>query len=160
MIVLPFPPPPVLVLAALDVLEGVRKRETGRPSPGGVVAAMERPWEPASCSEPFGAQVWSWCEDVVAWINHEFAWRPSGMVPACWREHPHIARELPVLAVLRWQAESAPTPEPTEEWNRYALPLFSDRMAERLGESTCRAGRHQDWPARSRYASSVGAPAG
>ena len=45
-----------------------------------------------------------------------------------------------------------------EEWNRYAFPMFSDRMTERLGESTCRTGRHQDWPAESRYAAFLDAP--
>ena len=73
------------------------------------------------------------------------------MVPACWPRHAHIARELPVLAVLRWEAESATGPQLVEEWNRYAFPMFCDRMAHRLGESTCRTGRHQDWPAESRY---------
>jgi hypothetical protein len=98
--------------------------------------------------------VWSWCNDVVAWINHEYAWRPAQMIPACWSRHPHIARELPVLAVLallRWTAENAAGPELAEEWNRYAYPLFSDRMAQRLGKSNCRTGKHQGWPAESRY---------
>ena len=56
-----------------------------------------------------------------------------------------------MLAVLRWQAEVATGPEPVEDWNRYALPAFCDRMVGRLGESTCRKGRHQPWPAESRY---------
>ena len=155
MIVLPFPPPPMSVLAALDLLQDVQRRENGRPSPAGVVADMERPWEPASCTSELGADVWRWCDEVVGWINHEFAWRPAALVPSCWRQHPHLARELPVLAVLRWQAESAAVPEPMEEWNRYAFPLFGDRMVERLGETTCRTGRHQDWPARSRFASTA-----
>jgi hypothetical protein len=76
------------------------------------------------------------------------------MIPACWSRHPHIARELPVLAVLallRWTAENAAGPELAEEWNRYAYPLFSDRMAQRLGKSNCRTGKHQGWPAESRY---------
>jgi hypothetical protein len=103
------------------------------------------------------AAIWSWCDDVVAWINHEYAWRPAQMIPGCWRSHPHIARELPVLAVLRWTAENAAGPELVEEWNRYALPLFCDRMAQRLGESTCRTGKHQDWPAQSRYIASLDA---
>lgn len=152
MIVLPFPPPPVGVLVALELLQDVRRRESGQPAPVGVVADMERPWEPAGCNSELSASVWNWCDDVAVWINHEYAWRPAQMIPACWRQHPHIARELPVLAVLRWQAESAAAPELVEEWNRYAFPMFCDRMVERLGESTCRTGRHQGWPAESRYA--------
>jgi hypothetical protein len=152
MIVLPFPPPPLVVLYALELLEDKRRRDRGGAARAGAVADLERPWEPASCSGELGATVWSWCDDVVAWINHEYAWRPAQMIPACWPRHPHIARELPVLAVLRWTAENAAGPELVEEWNRYAFPLFCDRMAQRLGETTCRTGKHQDWPAESRYA--------
>jgi hypothetical protein len=150
-IVLPFPPPSLAVLRALELLQIVRRGDRGGAAPAGAVADLERPWEPASCSAELSAAVWSWCDDVVAWINHEYAWRPVQMVPACWARHPHIARELPVLAVLRWTAENAAGPEPVEEWNRYAFPLFCERMTERLGQSTCRTGKHQDWPAESRY---------
>ena len=152
MTVLPFPAPPLLVLSALDLLHGVHGREGGQAFPPSTVAELERPWEPASCTAELADAVWSWCDDVVLWLNHEFAWRPSQMVPTCWLNHPHIARELPVLAVLRWRAEASAAPELVEEWNRYAFPGFSGRMVDRLGESTCRSGKHQDWPARSRFA--------
>jgi hypothetical protein len=156
-IVLPFPPPPMIVLGALELLADVRRREAGRPARADIVSDLERPWEPASCSSELSAAVWEWCSDMVAWLNHEYAWRPAQMIPACWRRHPHIARELPVLAVLRWQAESASSPELVEEWNRYAFPMFCDRMVGRLGESTCRTGRHRAWPAESRYAAHLDA---
>ena len=160
MIVLPFPPPPLVVLGALQLVADVRRREAGRSAHTSVGADLERPWEPAACSGELGAAVWNWCADVAAWINHEYAWRPAQMIPPCWRSHPHIARELPVLAVLRWQAEVAAGPELVEEWNRYAFPMFGDRMVERLGESTCRIGRHQDWPAESRYIAALDGPLG
>ena len=151
MIVLPFPPPPPAVLGALELLENARRGDRGGMAQAGAVAGLERPWEPAGCSGELSTAVWSWCRDVVAWINHEYAWRPAQMVPACWPHHANIARELPVLAVLRWEAEKAAGPQLMEEWNRYAFPMFCDRMAQRLGESTCRNGRHQDWPAEGRY---------
>ena len=151
MTVLPFPPPPLAVLHALELLGNARGGDRGGAVRAGAVADLERPWEPAACSGELSTAVWSWCDDIVSWINHEYAWRPAHMVPACWRLHAHIARELPVLAVLRWAAETAASPQLTEEWNRYAFPMFYDRMAQRLGESTCRTGRHQDWPAESRY---------
>lgn len=155
MSVLPFPPPPALVLGALELLADVDRRGARHPASDDFSGDLERPWEPASCTGELGASIWGWCNDAAAWVNHEFAWRPAHMLPACWREHPHIARELPVLAVLRWRAETATAPEQVEEWNRYALPTFLDRMVDRLGESTCRTGRHQVWPAQSRYASFV-----
>ena len=74
------------------------------------------------------------------------------MIPACWPAHPHIARELAVLAVLRWNAEQAEDPAPIEVWHRDTYPGFCHRMTQRLGESTCRAGRHIDWPAAPRHA--------
>jgi len=63
---------------------------------------------------------------------------------------------LAVLAILRWNAEESTTPEPIEEWHRYAFPMFCDRMTNRLGESACRTAKHIDWPAESRYASYTG----
>jgi hypothetical protein len=73
------------------------------------------------------------------------------MIPACWPQHPHIARELAVLASLRWSAEESTTPDDTEEWHRYSFPMFCDRMGNRLGESSCRTAKHIDWPAEGRY---------
>jgi hypothetical protein len=154
-IVLPFPAPPIAVLRALELLETARRSDRRGVAHAGSAADLERPWEPASCSGELSAAVWCWCGDVVAWINHEYAWRPVQMIPACWSHHAHIVRELPVLAVLRWEAESAAGPQLMEEWNRYAFPMFCDRMAQRLGESTCRTGRHQDWPAEGRYTASL-----
>ena len=69
MIVLPFPPPPLAVLRALELLQIVRRGDRGGAAPAGAVADLERPWEPASCSAELSAAVWSWCDDVVAWIN-------------------------------------------------------------------------------------------
>jgi hypothetical protein len=152
-----FPRPPPAIIDALNMLQKRQPSKPVRPFWNGGGAELERPWEPASCGDELSATVWSWCRDVVAWINHEYVWRPADMVPACWPRHAHIAREVPVLAVLRWEAENAIVPDLTENWNRYTFPQFWDRMVERLGESTCRTGKHQDWPAESRYASSLNA---
>ena len=81
MIVLPFPPPPLAVMYALELLQDLRRRERGGAARAGAEADLERPWEPARCSGELGAAVWSWCDDVVAWINHEYAWRPAQMIP-------------------------------------------------------------------------------
>ena len=37
--------------------------------------------------------------------------------------------------------------------------MFTDRRAARLGESTCRVGKHQDWPAAARYDAATAAAA-
>lgn len=150
-IVQPFPPPPPVVQHALEQLDALRRGDRTQLARSGDDAALDCPWEPAGCREELSAAIWNWCDEVVAWINQQYAWRPTHMIPACWPRHPHIARELPVLAVLRWQAQNAADPEPMEEWHRYAFPMFCDRMADRLGEGSCRTGRHQHWPAEPRH---------
>lgn len=55
-----------------------------------------------------------------------------------------------MLAFLRWEAEEASGPHLLEDWQRCSYPMFCERMAGRLGDSTCRTGKHQDWPAESR----------
>jgi hypothetical protein len=73
------------------------------------------------------------------------------MIPGCWPEHPHLAQEIPVLACQRAAAEAAYTPDLLEEWHRYTLTTFLDRAVSRLGESSCRTGKHIDWPAGPRF---------
>jgi hypothetical protein len=148
MIITPFPPPPEFVTHALDQL---RAMHAGQRVARGAARDLARPWEPATCSEQMRAAVWWWCDDVAAWLNHEYAWRPMQLIPACWTQHPHLAHELPVLACLRVEAEAATAPELLESWHREALPHFVDRMIARLGESGCRTGTHTDWPAAARH---------
>lgn len=151
MIALPFPPPPSAVVQSLARLQNPPHDDRGQAAPRPAAVDQERPWEPASCNAELGAEIWSWCRDVVAWINHEYVWRPADMIPACWLQHAHIARELPVLAIQRWKAENARVPDLVDKWNEFAFPGFWGRMMDRLGDGTCRNGKHQDWPAESRY---------
>lgn len=155
-IVAPFPAPPGSVLRALELLLILRRGDPDEMAEAGDLTDLPRPWEPAKCPDELRESVWEWCDQVAAWLNHEYAWRPTQLIPPCWPHHAHIARELPVLAFLRWGAEEAMTPEPMEEWHRYTYPMFCDRMVSRLGESGCRTGKHVDWPAAGRYAAFVG----
>jgi hypothetical protein len=150
-IVLPFPEPPGSVLKALELLAVLRRNDPDEIAEAGDLADLPRPWEPAKCPQDLREAVWEWCDRVVTWLNHEFAWRPTQMIPLCWPLHAHVAREIPVLAVLRWFAEESTTPDQLEEWHRYAYPMFCDRMISRLGESGCRTGSHIDWPAEARF---------
>lgn len=143
-----FPPPPPLVAHTLTRLRVVRN---GDPAALGPLDDLARPWEPATCSPRLREQLWWWCDEVAAWLNNDYAWRPGQLIPACWPAHPHLAHELPVLACLRVDAEAAITPEPLDAWHREALPQFVDRMSARLGESGCRTGSHTDWPAAARH---------
>lgn len=148
-----FPEPPGSVQMALDQLAVLRRGDPKEIEAAGQdLHDLPRPWDPSTCAARLRASVWAWCDDVADWVNHEYAWRPSLMIPPCWPRHPHIARELPVLACQRWAAGLATGYEVLDDWHRYSLPLFLDRMFSRLGESTCRTGKHQDWPADSRHA--------
>jgi hypothetical protein len=149
MIVDPAPPPPPLVRHALDRLAAARR---GDPADLVTLGELARPWDPATCGPPLRTQIWAWCELFAAWINRTYGWRPTQLIPACWPHHPHVAAELPVLACLRVAAEDALSPDPLDEWHRNTLPLFFDRLADRVGDATCRTGTHTAWPAAARDA--------
>jgi hypothetical protein len=44
---------------------------------------LPRPWDPSTCPQDLRAAVWGWCDNVAEWINHEYAWRPTQMIPLC-----------------------------------------------------------------------------
>lgn len=112
---------------------------------------LARPWDPASCVDPqLRAEIWQWLERVVTWLNREYIWDPDAMIPSCWPRHPHLVHEVAVLADLRRRAGLALTADALEEWHRYALPAFADRMRQRLHQH-CQDGGHQPWPAQGRH---------
>ncbi len=115
------------------------------------IATLPRPWEPSSCLGEMRRLIYAWLDEVVAWINEEHTWRTDRVVPHCWSEHPHIVHELATIACVRWEARVAVTPAPLEEWQRYTLPMFLDRIALRIGEAGCPPGRHLPSPGGGRY---------
>jgi hypothetical protein len=158
-IVSPFPAPPPQVRHALNTLAVLRTGDKDAIAELGDIADLPRPWDPASCHNELRHHLWLWCDDVATWVNREYVWRSTSLIPSCWDLHPHIAREIPVLACLRVAADDALTPDMVEEWHRHTLPLFLDRLAARLGESSCRSGKHADWPAAGRYDAFTSRPA-
>jgi hypothetical protein len=147
----PIPAPPILVTDALVALEIARSGDRQAIAELGDLNRLPRPWDPASCSARLRHQIWLWCDDVAAWLNRSYAWRPADLIPQCWLQHPHIAAELPVLACQRFLAAESVGLELLEDWHRQTLPMFTDRLIARLGESGCRTGRHIEWPAAARY---------
>ena len=71
------------------------------------------------------------------------------MIPTCWALHPHLVHEIGVLADQRRRAALALNSNALEEWHRYSVPSFIDRLMERLKQH-CDA-QHQAWPARNRF---------
>ena len=94
---------------------------------------LPRPWEPATCRTPqLRQQLWSWLDAVVDWLVTEYVWEATDTIPACWPQHPHLVHEIAVLADQRRRAGHAFTSDALEEWHRYSLPAFTERMKTRL----------------------------
>lgn len=145
-----FPVPGLLVrLAYRDLHIAVngteeQKKQVGNP------ALLPRPWEPASCLEgELRQQVWQWLEAVVVWLNRDYAWDVAAMIPTCWPAHPHLVHEIAVVADQRRRAGLAMNSDALEEWHRYCLPAFGERMRNRL-KAHC-DDDHVSWPGRSRH---------
>lgn len=111
---------------------------------------LPRPWDVATCqTEDLRAAVWEWYDAVVTWFNTEYVWDPNdGMIPPCWPMHPHLVHDIGVLADQRRRAAMAINSNALEEWHRYAVPNFLDRLRGRLKQHC--DGQHQPNPARSR----------
>jgi hypothetical protein len=112
---------------------------------------LPKPWDPPTCRNPhLRAELWEWLDQVVLWLNHEYVWDPDAMIPPCWPQHPHLVHELAVLADQRRRVGLTLDSNGLEEWHRYTLPGFLDRVRARL-KAHCDQD-HQPWPARGRLA--------
>ena len=148
----PFPSPSPVLTAALDELRIAAAVPTSSEHELRRLAMLPRPWEPAMCPSELRCLIYLWLEEVVGWINEEHCWRVDRMIPICWDQHPHIIHELATVACLRWEASFAATPAELGEWHRYALPMFLERVAQRIGATGCPPGRHQPHPGAARHA--------
>jgi hypothetical protein len=121
------------------------KRALGNP------AFLPRPWDPGAITDPqLRFETWEWLDDVVTWFNHDFVWNlNAGYLPPCWPEHPHLVHEIAVLADQRRRAGIALTSDLLEDWHRYAVPLFLDRMKTRVHDACDTT--HTEWPGRSKH---------
>jgi hypothetical protein len=88
-------------------------------------------------------------EAVVAWLNHEYVWDVADVIARWWPQHPHLVHEIAVRADQRRRAGLGLTIDALEEWHRYSLPSFVERMKIRM-RSHCQED-HQVWPAKGRY---------
>lgn len=141
-----FPAPSPIVVMALDELRLAAIQSPESTDELRRIAALPRPWDPASCPPSLRGHLWRWLDEVAGWINEEHTWRVDRIIPACWPEHPHIVHELGTVACLRHAAQYAVTPDVLEDWHRYTLPMFLDRVAQRVGPNGCPPGKHQPNP--------------
>jgi hypothetical protein len=128
-----------------------QKKKLGHP------ANLPHPWDPGTCLEKkLRWELWVWLDEVAEWINSEYVWEAAGgaCIPDCWPLHPHIVHELAVVADQRRRAGLAPKSDLLENWHKYVLPGFFDRMRQRLKQSC--DDDHQPWPARGRHTRHTG----
>lgn len=149
-IVEPFPDPPMLVTAAMDELQTAAMEPPEDPDDIRRLAELPRPWDPGTCEPVLRGAVWEWLDEVAAWINEQHLWnttRPG--IPPCWPAHPHLAHDLAVVASARCFASYAATPAALDEWHRYTLPMFLDRIRDRAGDC-CQGGHPERKPRQAR----------
>ena len=148
--VLPFPRPGWLIRDAYQDLEVAANSSLQRLPTFSGLDDLPRPWDPASCTDPaLRREVWEWLDAVVAWHNHEQVWDVHATILTCWPHHPHLVQQIAVLADQRHHAGQALTSDLLEDWHRYTLPAFTDRMTAHLREHC--ADTHQPWPAQGRH---------
>ena len=154
----PFPLPDTPKLtAAYDDLHAAASGDTNRI---GDPAKLARPWDPPSCRDPgLREELWVWLDKVVDWFNTEYVWDHTGgaIIPACWPLHPHLVHEIASLADQRRRAGIDLTSNSLEEWHRYTVPDFTERLRTRT-RTLCDE-EHKPWPARSRHNRNTSAPA-
>ena len=146
-----FPLPTKVLASAFADLQIARSDDERAKQALGPLSALARPWDPSTCPPSLRAELWTWLDRVVRWINHEYTWQPDRVLASCWPAHPHIVHELAVLACLRLAAGHALTADAMEDWHRYALPSFFDRMISRLGGAPCQPRLHRSWPGFGRF---------
>lgn len=71
------------------------------------------------------------------------------MIPPCWPQHPHLIHDIGVLADQRRLIALATNSNSLEEWHRYSVPAFLERLADRVKQHC--DDKHQSWPARARF---------
>jgi hypothetical protein len=114
------------------------------------LANVPRPWDLGTCETPqLRKEVWSWLEAIRHLVEPRVRLGCRRCHPSCWPQHPHLVHEIAVLADQRHRAGQALTSEALEEWHRYSLPDFTERMRTRL-RNHCQED-HQSWPAKGRY---------
>lgn len=150
LLVAPFPQPGPGLTQAYNDLEFAQHGTDKQRQALGDLNRLPRPWIPESLSRSLRRELWEWLEDVVPWINEHHTWQIGAAIPVCWDRHPHLVLELATLTDLRYRATRSFTGDALEDWHRYCLPAFLDRMASRL-HGSCDT-KHTTWPGRPRHA--------
>ena len=118
--------------AYLDLRRVESAKDPGEVRDLGPLDQLPRPWDITTCtSAALRTEVWAWLDAVVGWINTQHVWDVTHLIPACWPLHPHLVHDIGVIADQRRRAGLAYTSDALEEWHRYCLPAFFERMRVR-----------------------------
>lgn len=150
LMVRPFPEPGPTIRTAMEQLQQATVEPPADEEELRELAQMPRPWDPGTCTGLMRSELWAWLDQVAMWVNEEHLWnvtRPG--IPECWPAHPHLVHDLAVLACSRYYTSFAVTPAALEDWHRYGLPGFLERLRDRLGDG-CQPSKHQPRPRRER----------
>lgn len=151
LLVRPFPLPGRLVALAYRELDLAAAGTEEQRAALGDISKLPRPWDVASCTTAMlRVELWSWLDAVVTWFNHEYVFDPVDIIPACWPKHAHLVHEIAVLADQRRRAGHSITSDALEEWHRYGMPAFLERMRRRVADH-CASGHPAVWPSAGRY---------
>lgn len=150
LLVRPFPEPGEGLKQAYRELEVAQHGTEAQQKALGDLNQLPRPWVPDTLNGGLRRELWAWLEQVVPWLNEHYTWEISTAVPVCWDRHPHLVLELATVADLRHRASRSLTGDALEDWHRYCLPTFLDRMRSRM-RGNCET-KHVAWPGRSRQA--------
>jgi len=148
----PVPAPSPVISSALDELRLAAVAPPESENELRRLSVLPRPWDPATCTPELRRLIYTWLDDVVAWINEDHTWKVERVIPICWMEHPHIVHELATVAFLRWEAGYAVNATVLEEWHRYTLPMFLERIVQWIGTTGCPPVKHQPHPGDARHA--------
>lgn len=159
LLVWPFPMPGRLLTLAYRELDIAAEGTDEQKEALGPVSDLPRPWDPGTCIHPkLRRELWTWLEDVVIWLNHEYVFDPVDAIPPCWPRHQHLVHEIAVLADQRRKAIYSFAGDALEEWHRYSLPQFLERLKRRVGDQ-CNEGHPTSWPANGRFIHHLNDPA-
>jgi hypothetical protein len=149
-ILAPFPDPGPTVQHAYKELSLATNGTPDQKKALGPPALLPRPWDPTTCRGlRLRADLWQWLDQVATWLNQEYSWDTDTLIPACWPLHPHLVHEIAVVADQRRRAGLALTSDALEEWHRYCLSAFTDRIRARL-RAHCDED-HRPWPGLHRH---------
>ena len=145
LLVLPFPEPGRMLSVSMEELQYYALNPPEDEDDVRAMAALPRPWDPATCDGRLRGELWAWLDHVARWINEQHLWGVGVGLPECWPAHPHVIHDLAVVACARYYTAFALAPTALDDWHRYSLPSFLERLSSRL-DGGCQPGRHTDPP--------------